>query len=286
MPGVARIDVNGKVTRQILVQIKPNALTALGIGVDQVMNAIRNANQDVPAGRLSRGAERHASCASRARSRTRRSSAGSSSRSRAAGPVYLSQVADVIDGEKEETSLARINGQRVDHASTSRRRRTPTSSRPAAASIAAVEELRKRIPKDVELTVVYNSAESVEKSVNRVKSTILEGAGAHGADRVPVPAQLAQHDHHRPHAADRGDRDVHRAVRVRLLAQLPDADGAVAVHRPADRRRHRGAREHRAPPRAWARTTRRRRARAPTRSASPSWRRRSRSSRCSCPSRS
>ena len=58
VPGVARIDVNGKVTRQILVQIKPNALTALGIGVDQVMNAIRNANQDVPAGRLSRGAER------------------------------------------------------------------------------------------------------------------------------------------------------------------------------------------------------------------------------------
>ena len=27
-----------------------------------------------------------------------------------AGPVYLSQVADVIDGEKEETSYARING--------------------------------------------------------------------------------------------------------------------------------------------------------------------------------
>ena len=42
VPGVARIDVNGRVTRQILVQIKPNALTALGIGVDQVMNAIRD----------------------------------------------------------------------------------------------------------------------------------------------------------------------------------------------------------------------------------------------------
>src|SRR5262249_43624504 len=31
VPGVARVDVFGKVTRQILVQIKPNALTALGI---------------------------------------------------------------------------------------------------------------------------------------------------------------------------------------------------------------------------------------------------------------
>src|SRR6476659_8875214 len=45
LPGVARIDINGRVTRQILIQIKPNALMALGIGVDEVINAIRNANQ-------------------------------------------------------------------------------------------------------------------------------------------------------------------------------------------------------------------------------------------------
>ncbi|HYT96963.1 MAG TPA: efflux RND transporter permease subunit, partial [Casimicrobiaceae bacterium] len=55
LPGVARVDVNGRVTRQILVQIKPNALTALGLGIDQVINAIRDANQDVPAGRITRG---------------------------------------------------------------------------------------------------------------------------------------------------------------------------------------------------------------------------------------
>ena len=55
VPGVARIDVSGRVTRQILVQIKPNAVTALGVGVDQVINAIRAANQDVPAGRITRG---------------------------------------------------------------------------------------------------------------------------------------------------------------------------------------------------------------------------------------
>src|SRR4029450_1029214 len=54
-PGVARVDVNGRVTREGRIQIKPNALTALGIGVDQVIPAIQNANQDVPAGRLTRG---------------------------------------------------------------------------------------------------------------------------------------------------------------------------------------------------------------------------------------
>src|SRR4029079_12296820 len=34
-PGVAQIFVNVRATRQILIQIKPNALTALGIGVDR-----------------------------------------------------------------------------------------------------------------------------------------------------------------------------------------------------------------------------------------------------------
>ena len=192
---------------------------------------------------------------------------GSSSRSRAAAPVYLSQVADVIDGEKEETSLARING---------RPSITLDIQKAQDANIVdtgrgvreAVEALKKRLPTDVELRIVYSTAEQVEKSVNRVKQTIVEGAlltvlivflFLHSWRSTIITGLTL------PIARDR---DVHRAVRVRLHAQLPDADGAVAVHRPPDRRRDRRAREHRAPPRRWARTTARRRARAPTRSAS------------------
>ena len=107
---------------------------------------------------------------------------------------------------------------------------------------------------------------------------------AHDPDRVPVPALVALDDHHGPHAADLGDRDVHRAARVRLHAQLHDADGAVAVHRPPDRRRHRRAREHRAPRRHGQEPSQSPRSKARRRSGSPSWRRRSRFSRCSFPS--
>ena len=55
LPGVARLDVSGEAQRQVLIQIRPDALAALGIGIDQVIDAIRNANQDVPAGRITRG---------------------------------------------------------------------------------------------------------------------------------------------------------------------------------------------------------------------------------------
>ena len=119
-------------TRQILVQIKPNALTALGIGVDQVTNAIRAANQDVPAGRITRGQSD-----SIVRVEGKIKDPAQFGRiivaQQGGGPVYLSQVADVIDGEKEPDSISRASTAARRSRSTCRRRRTPTSSRPAAA---------------------------------------------------------------------------------------------------------------------------------------------------------
>src|SRR6476646_10652748 len=109
LPGVARIDINGRVTRQILIQIKPNALMALGIGVDQVINAIRNANQDVPAGRITKG-----SSDSIVRVEGKIKDPLQFGRiivaQQGGGRIYLTQVGDVNEGEKEQESSARING--------------------------------------------------------------------------------------------------------------------------------------------------------------------------------
>ena len=174
VPGVARIDVNGRVTRQILIQIRPQALTALGIGVDQVMNAIRTANQDMPAGRLSRG---QSDVIVRVEGKIKDPAQfGRIIVAQQGGaPVYLSQVADVIDGEKEETSIARING-RPSITLDLQKAQDANIVETGAGVMTAIAELRKRLPKDVELTIINNTAEQVEKSVNRVKQTIVEGA--------------------------------------------------------------------------------------------------------------
>src|SRR6266542_2137739 len=174
VPGVARIDVNGRVTRQILIRMKPTALNALGLGVDQVMNAIRAANQDVPAGRLTRG---QSDTIVRVEGKIKDPAQFGRIivAQQGGGPVYLSQVADVIDGEKEQDSIARING---------RPSITIDLQKAQDANIVetgqgikdAVAALKTRLPADVELRVVYSTAEQVEASVNRVKQTILEGA--------------------------------------------------------------------------------------------------------------
>jgi hydrophobe/amphiphile efflux-1 (HAE1) family protein len=173
-PGVARIDVSGKVTRQILVQIRPQALTALGIGIDQVINAIRAANQDVPAGRLSRGAS---DTVVRIEGKVKDPArfARVIVAQQGGGPVYLSQVAEIIDGEKEETSLARING-RPAITLDIQKAQDANIVETGQGIVAAIEALKPRLPPDVELKVVYSTADEVERSVDRVKATILEGA--------------------------------------------------------------------------------------------------------------
>jgi HAE1 family hydrophobic/amphiphilic exporter-1 len=174
LPGVARVDVNGRVTRQILVQIKPNALTALGLGIDQVINAIRDANQDVPAGRITRGQSD-----SIVRVEGKIKDPVQFGRiivaQQGGGPVYLTQVADVIDGEKEETSFARVNGRpsiTIDIQKAQDANIIETGNNVKA----AVESLKKRLPADVDLRISFSSADAVEKSVDRVKHTIVEGA--------------------------------------------------------------------------------------------------------------
>ncbi|MEP6942903.1 MAG: efflux RND transporter permease subunit, partial [Betaproteobacteria bacterium] len=181
VPGVASIDVNGRLSRQILIQIKPHALTSLGIGIDQVIAAIRNANQDVPAGRITHGVQ---DSIVRVEGKIKEpaqfgrvivAQQGRGAAQQGGAPVYLSQVADVIDGEKEETSIARINGGRA--ITLDVQKAQDANIIETGQGIAdAVAMLQQRLPKEVELRVVYSSADAVKRSVDRVKETILEGA--------------------------------------------------------------------------------------------------------------
>ncbi len=173
IPGVAQVTVNGRISRQILIQIKPTALNAFGIGVDQVISAIQNANQDVPAGRITRGQN---DAVVRVEGKIKDPAQfGRIIVAQQGGPVYLAQVADVIDGEKEPDSISRING-RPSITIDIRKAQDANIVETGHAVRAALDTLKQRLPPDVEVRLVYSQADQVEKSIDRVKSTILEGA--------------------------------------------------------------------------------------------------------------
>ena len=174
VPGVARIDVNGRVTRQILVQIKPQALNSLGISVDQVANAIRAANQDVPAGRITRGVS-DSIVRVEGKIKDPMQFARIIVAQQGGAPIYLSQVADVIDGEKDQDSIARING-RPSITLDLQKAQDGNIVDTGRGIKEAIATLKPRLPADVELRVTQSGADDVEASVNRVKQTIIEGA--------------------------------------------------------------------------------------------------------------
>src|SRR5207253_205666 len=91
------------------------------------------------------------------------------------GPVYLSQVADVIDGEKELDSISRING-RPSITIDIRKAQDANIVETGRGLRAALESLKPRLPQDVEVRLVYSQADQVEASVAQVKATIVEGA--------------------------------------------------------------------------------------------------------------
>src|SRR6476661_8473737 len=174
IPGVAQVDVNGRVTRQILIQIKPSQLASLGIGVDQVMTAVQNANQDVPAGRITRG-QNDSVVRVEGKIKDPVQFGRIIVAQQGGGPVYLSQVADVIDGEKELDSISRING-RPSITIDIRKAQDANIVETGRGVRDAIKALKARLPADVEVSIVYSQSDQVEASVARVKATIIEGA--------------------------------------------------------------------------------------------------------------
>ena len=173
-PGVGNVAMSGGVARQIQLFLKPDQMQAYGIGVDQVIAAIQAANQDFPAGSISSGkAEQLVRVEGKIKDPRE---FGKIIVARQAGaPVYLSQVAEVVDGEQEETSIARINGRRSIGLGVFKVQDANVVEVGDGVK-QAIDELKKRLPEGVEIQTIYSNADSIKSSLDNVKATILEGA--------------------------------------------------------------------------------------------------------------
>src|SRR5258706_6285050 len=174
VPGVGQVVASGRVERQALMNLKPAQMMSQGVGVDEVIRAVQAANQDVPAGRIVMGESEQ-----QVRIEGKIKEPAGFGRiivaRRAKGPVYLDQGAEIVDGEKEADSLSRINGKpgltinilKIQDANIVEVGR---GTKKAAADLA------KSLPSDVKLEVVYADVDFIEKALNGVKETIVEGA--------------------------------------------------------------------------------------------------------------
>ncbi|WP_029050311.1 efflux RND transporter permease subunit, partial [Cupriavidus sp. amp6] len=172
--GVGAINLVGGTRREVEIRIRPAQLEALGIGVDQVMNAIRNENQELPAGEM-RSAATETVVQIKGRVPTPDAFRQIIVARRAGQPVTLGEIADVRDGQEEQESLALLDGKRALFLSVVKAQGQNTVDT-VDGLVRMTDEVRKLVPAGVRLNVVNDTARGIRSSVKEVRSTLLEGA--------------------------------------------------------------------------------------------------------------
>jgi HAE1 family hydrophobic/amphiphilic exporter-1 len=181
--GVGSVSVVGGVRRQINLYMKPAALDALGVGVDQIVAAVRSENQELPMGSI-RSIDQERVVQINARLKrpedfrdivVARRGGPSGANGGTGNAVRLWQVADVSDGPQEIDSLALYNGQRTVLLSVQKAQGENT--------IAVVDGLQKALadaapvtPPGIKVEVNRDNSRAIRVSVANVKRTLFEGA--------------------------------------------------------------------------------------------------------------
>ena len=171
--GVGQVNVGGSVQRQVQIKLKPEQMLAYQIGIDEVLGAIRAINQDMPAGNL-RADVQEQLVRVEGKLKSVEAFAKIIVARRAGAPVLLEQVASVSDGEREEQSVGRVNGQPALTIGVFKTQDVNLVEVGDAVT-KTMEGLRKQLPPDVEIRSISENASYVKTSLNNVKETIIEG---------------------------------------------------------------------------------------------------------------
>ncbi len=172
--GVARVDVSGLTTRELRIDLDPARLRNYGITPAEVATALREANADQPVGLLS---DRTQDAILRVEGRVRdpRDFASVVVAKRGGLALTLGDLGALIEREKEADSTARINGQRAVSFNVFKQQDANIVATGDAVKEAIVE-LRKGLPPDMELRLIYANSDWVKQSLNGLKRTLVEGA--------------------------------------------------------------------------------------------------------------
>ena len=178
--GVGGVNIVGGNKRQIRVQVDPVALRAYGVSPAQITAALAQENQEVPAGRIERGAtERLVRVTGRIVDP--KAFADIPITVRRGTPVRIGDVANVVDGAENRRTAAEIStrDQRTGEPAVSLevlKISGANTVQVADAVKAAVAELERQLPADIKLKIIRDDSRRIRESLADVKLTIILGA--------------------------------------------------------------------------------------------------------------
>ncbi|MGH9412010.1 MAG: efflux RND transporter permease subunit, partial [Vicinamibacterales bacterium] len=171
VPGVAQVTVNGQAKYAVRVELNPQALASRQIGIDEVEQAIQNANVNLPMGTLF-GAERAYNVQSNGQLSDASVYRPFIVAYRHGAPVRLDQIATVSDGVQDQYIANWVNG--VPGIMLSVQRQPGTNTIEIVNRIRAlIPHFFSMVPPSVNLSVEYDRSAPIRESVNDVELTLL-----------------------------------------------------------------------------------------------------------------
>ncbi len=172
--GAGAVNIVGGTKREINVYLNPQAMESLGITADQVVNAVRNENQDLPVGSIrSLAQERVVKIDARMKRPEDFGKIIVARKNNVA--VTVDQVARIADGAQEVDSLALYNGQRTLLLSVQKAQDENTIQVVDGLN-KAVLEMTASLPPGLKLELVSDSSRPIRVGVENVRRTLIEGA--------------------------------------------------------------------------------------------------------------
>ncbi len=174
VPGVAAVESLGGYLRQFQVQLDPERMAARGVALDEVMHAVKGANENAAGGFVVRGPMEWVVRA------LGRAHAVEDLRStvvamQGATPVRLDDVADVREAPAVRRGIAHRLGGEVVSCRVVKQFQADTVT-VARGIRAALAEVRRGLPPGVQLRVVYDQSQLIDSALSGVARAIAVGA--------------------------------------------------------------------------------------------------------------
>jgi HAE1 family hydrophobic/amphiphilic exporter-1 len=174
VPGVAQVDTWGGFKREVRIALDPDRVRALGVPLDQVLESIRNANLDLPAGNIEQG---------RYEVRLRAPAEfvnidqirDTVILEREGSQVTISQIAEVRDTYEKLTRLVRVNGERGLRVAI-RKQADANTVEVAKQVLREIKSANADYPQ-INIVPVINQGNFIERSIANVAQSVLYGGG-------------------------------------------------------------------------------------------------------------
>jgi HAE1 family hydrophobic/amphiphilic exporter-1 len=172
LKGVAAINIWGGLEREIQVQIYPDKIRALRLSLDEVVQALRTANVTLPAGSIDQG---NANIRIRVPGRfDNLDEIRGTLIANRGGPIYLHQIADIVDTTAKIERKALVNG--VPGVQLMVRKQSGYNTVEVTTRVEAeMEKIRRDFPQLSFVTVV-NTGQYIQRAIDNLTTSLFGGA--------------------------------------------------------------------------------------------------------------